>query len=283
MRDISPGLSLTFDRNTKSNRGSLVVVACALAFLVAAAVPVAICDRPLFSVLNGYHSPWSDQVWLALTTLGDGFLLAIILGAFVLINPRVTLLGLGLMLASSAAVHAIKWTFPLPRPAEAMEWIHVVGPLLRHSSFPSGHSAAAFSAALAVAYYRGSAMGTALILTAATLVAVSRIFVGAHFPLDVIGGAVCSLTTLLLGLLTVWKWCEPRISDAPRFSSRVLRIFVWVEIVAAAFGVLVYAPLYAESAPVAAVVAGLVLVFVISRFIRLRAQSMNNVSTQTLI
>jgi len=240
---------------------------------------VSLYNRPIFSALNGLHSPWSDQVWLALTTTGDGFILALILGAFLLVNPRVTVLGLGLILASSACVHAIKWALPLPRPVEALEWIHVVGPVLRHGSFPSGHSASAFAAAIAIASYWRSSTGTALVLVGASLISVSRIFVGAHFPLDVLAGTICSLTVFLIGIVTVWPRWEKMIPEAPVFASTRFRLIVWVEMAAASFGALIYAPLFSSCAPVAAVVSALVLSFVTFRFIRLRSQSMSNISS----
>jgi undecaprenyl-diphosphatase len=249
----------------KSRGATLTTAACGLAFLIAALVPVRIFDRTLFSTINGFHSPLSDQVWLGLTTLGDGFLLAIILGAFLLANPRVTVLGLALLLASGAAVQVIKGAFPVPRPVEALEAIHVVGPILRHGGFPSGHSAAVFSAALAVGCYCRSGIGTALVIASALLVAVSRIFVGAHFPSDVVGGMICSLAALLLWLPFVWSRWERKVPPRPPFSSRTFRAIVWLEISAAAFGLLVYGPLFSESAPVAAVVSLAVLLFVIFR------------------
>ena len=55
-------------------------------------------------------------------------------------------------------------------------------------SFPSGHTAAAFGIAVALAG-EGSGLG-ALTLTLASGIAMSRVYLGAHYPLDVAAGTL---------------------------------------------------------------------------------------------
>jgi undecaprenyl-diphosphatase len=62
-------------------------------------------------------------------------------------------------------------------------------------SFPSGHAASAVAAAVTLA--RLWPNGRLVLWLLAVLVAVSRIYVGVHYPLDVLGGAV-------LGLACAW-------------------------------------------------------------------------------
>jgi membrane-associated phospholipid phosphatase len=66
------------------------------------------------------------------------------------------------------------------------------------SSFPSGHTLAAFCAAT-VMHQRGDRSGTALLFTSATLVGVSRVHLGAHHASDVLGGALIGTALGLIG------------------------------------------------------------------------------------
>jgi undecaprenyl-diphosphatase len=63
-------------------------------------------------------------------------------------------------------------------------------------SFPSGHTATSFAGATALSllYPRG----TPVFYVLAAAIAYSRLYLGVHFPLDVVGGAVIGAATALL-------------------------------------------------------------------------------------
>lgn len=68
-------------------------------------------------------------------------------------------------------------------------------PIAADSSFPSDHSAGSFSIAGSIVL--GQKVCGLLLTVFAALVAVSRIYVGAHYPTDVIGG-------MIIGLMSSW-------------------------------------------------------------------------------
>ena len=85
--------------------------------------------------------------------------------------------------------------FPRDRPYLA----HRVSLLITHSpdtSFPSDHTTLAFAVAFVVWHFNRRA--GALMMIFGVVLAVARVFVGAHYPGDVIGGAVLGAVTSLV-------------------------------------------------------------------------------------
>lgn len=83
-----------------------------------------------------------------------------------------------------------------PRPAEA---ILNAKELLFHrpdTSFPSDHATMMFALALSLRLYGLKKLGNTL-LVVAVLISISRVWVGVHFPFDVIAGAI-------LGCFVAW-------------------------------------------------------------------------------
>ena len=103
--------------------------------------------------------------------------------------------------ASSTVNAALKAVIGRPRPDRSdLRLGDNIVPLRepRTSSFPSGHTLAAFCAATTLAE-RDDPAGNALLFTAAALVGASRIHLRAHHASDVAGGAVIGTVLGLIG------------------------------------------------------------------------------------
>jgi membrane-associated phospholipid phosphatase len=136
--------------------------------------------------------------WEALTILGDGRIQLALMLPFCLRYPRVFwALVLGALVAGMIS-RGFKMWLPLPRPAAVLDasQITIVGARLTAHSFPSGHTVSAFSFVVAWLALLGG-WRTLPIVVVAALVGFSRIAVGAHWPVDVLAGA-------LIGLLGGW-------------------------------------------------------------------------------
>lgn len=96
------------------------------------------------------------------------------------------------LLVASLGVQLIKALVDRARPPLGDPGVTALVPLPHDASFPSGHAASAFAAAGVVALLHRRLRLPVLALAA--LVAVSRVYLGVHYPLDVLAGAAVGLT-----------------------------------------------------------------------------------------
>jgi undecaprenyl-diphosphatase len=111
--------------------------------------------------------------------------------------PRATVAALGAVAAAGVFVTVLKLLVDRARPPVA--GIDAVGVIPASASFPSGHAATAFAAAVAVGLFYPKLRRPLLVLAA--VVALSRVYLGVHYASDVLAG---SLLGVVLGLASVW-------------------------------------------------------------------------------
>jgi membrane-associated phospholipid phosphatase len=130
-------------------------------------------------------------LWEMLTTFGDGRVQLALMLPFCLRYPRLFwALLLGALVAGMIS-RGFKMGLPMPRPAAVLDasQITIIGARLTAHSFPSGHTVSAFSFVVAWLALLGWWRAVPMLFLAA-LVGFSRIAVGAHWPVDVLAGAL---------------------------------------------------------------------------------------------
>ena len=152
-----------------------------------------------FWVNHLWKSPFSDRVMPFITHLGGAnWCIALSLALLIQSNPFWHHIGVQLafrLLVSHAIVTLCKKLMPRPRPYQALENVSTGRVLMTDASFPSGHSTAAFCKAM-VLTSAVPALGP-LFFILSTSVALSRVYLGQHYPSDILIGAV-------LGTLSGW-------------------------------------------------------------------------------
>lgn len=154
-------------------------------------------DLWLLTALNvrGRHSVRIDRLmWLASQIGSARLTTGLVLSSYVLGRRHFAVeLALG-SITLSLLVTILKILSDRPRPFIQVQETRVVGNREWGLSFPSGHTAQAFFLMSAIARYLELPPGAALALyVVAGLVGYTRVFLGVHFPRDVIAGATLGL------------------------------------------------------------------------------------------
>ena len=185
-----------------------VVVGFALAAAVLAALGwlvtgpykgvVAGFDSNIRYAMRQIQSPMWTSVLLTVTKLGSTWGLVIIGSiagiAFILLRWFRPLVLFVIVMAGQAALHhGFKWLIARPRPPALINY-----PLAENFSFPSGHAIAALCLYGAIAWlvatrYENAAAKAGVAIVAAILIlliALSRVYIGVHYPTDVVAGLI---------------------------------------------------------------------------------------------
>ena len=167
-------------------------------------------DTRVFLLFNlrGYHRAWLDRVmWLVTQIGGIG---AALFSAWLFFVKNDRRLAVEIILGTITlwlAVETIKALTDRTRPFLALEGTRVIGWRERGRSFPSGHTAQTFFLVTVISdrFQLGVARSVAL-YGCAVLVGVTRIYVGAHYPRDVVGGALLGSVWAALTALVDPYW-----------------------------------------------------------------------------
>ena len=146
----------------------------------------------ILDFIQGMRTPLGDWFMPLVSSLGNTGIIWIVLALVLLAVPKTRKAGAVLAAALSWDVvlcdGILKHLFARVRPCDINTSIQLLISRPWDYSFPSGHTAAMFAAAVAFTFkYKVKGIP---VLIVATLVALSRIYLCVHYPTDVFGGFV---------------------------------------------------------------------------------------------
>ena len=209
-------------------------------------------QKDIFLITNEALQTIPNIVWLNITYLGDALILIPLISFVSIINTRIWAAMFGAIPLAFSLSHLGKNFFAIPRPAAVLDsqQFHIIGErLTAFTSFPSGHTITIFAAASAILFVvlakrknspnaQIRSFGIILILAVATIVGISRVAVGAHWPADVVFGAVLGVISGMSGeylsrrYIKWWSW----MNDYPVYLSVFIFMFSFILIVCSVNG-----------------------------------------------
>ncbi|MDA8229292.1 MAG: phosphatase PAP2 family protein [Desulfitobacterium hafniense] len=155
-------------------------------------------DITTFFILNrSWKCPVTDFLMPIITNFG-GAIWSIALSLILLVSKNSFWHKSGVQLATSLlishlVVQLCKRFLPRRRPYQALQNVYTGPKLYQDASFPSGHSTAAFC--IATVFSTILPALSILFFLLALLVAVSRVYLGMHYPSDITVGAILGVAT----------------------------------------------------------------------------------------
>jgi undecaprenyl-diphosphatase len=177
-------------------------------------------DTQLFLFFNGFHSETFDgiMVWVSGKVTWWPFYLLLL--AYLVwtrrlqVVPIIIFIALSVTLADQSSVHLFKEVFERLRPCRepALEGlVHLVNDRCGGMyGFVSSHAANTFGVGMLLLLIVRNRWFTAVMIFWATLVSYSRIYLGVHYPGDIIGGAMLGMLCGYLVYL-LFRWAIPRL------------------------------------------------------------------------
>jgi undecaprenyl-diphosphatase len=181
-------------------------------------------DWRVYHAVNSFtaHHSWLGSLFRFIETYGTILIAVAAVALWLLARPggdRKWKLAAGSALGAAALAllvnRIISSGWHRDRPYVTHHVAHIWGPRKTDASFPSDHSSAAF--AIAVAVLLIDPVVGALFLVLAILIAVGRVIVGEHYPLDALTGAAIGTVSAVV----VVRYARPLIAWLVRLVERV--------------------------------------------------------------
>jgi undecaprenyl-diphosphatase len=193
-------------QSVRSRRPEVLLILGATVVLMVSALPVQDENVPGWELsIERWVNDWPDGLYrTAWVVMQLGNAVTVPLVALLAAAARRFRLAAGLLLGGAGTyllAKVVKVVVTRKRPAALVEGIELRGAHDHGIGYPSGHSAVVFClATVGFLWFRDSPWRWAFVVLA-VLTAVFRVYVGAHFPLDVVGGGALGVAA---GALVAW-------------------------------------------------------------------------------
>lgn len=164
--------------------------------------------------LQNIRTPFMDGLMTFFSMLGHNGIFCLILGIVLIIIKKTRRSGseviIAMLLSFIISYLIVKNLVARVRPFETYGFLVPLGTAPHGWSFPSVHSTFAFATATVIfGNYRKIGIAALLI---AVMVAFSRLYMGAHYPTDVLVGSVFGIIFALLAHYLIYPACEKGVS-----------------------------------------------------------------------
>lgn len=155
-------------------------------------------DVAIFYFINGtLANPVTDRLMPFVTDVKHWYLVYVLLWFIILFKGGRYRVGLAIgmillvIVSDQLSSSVLKHLFERPRPCKVLENVRLLVGCTDSYSFPSSHAVNNFAAAMFFTFFYKHLKW--ILFSVASIMALSRIFVGVHYPSDVFGGALIGI------------------------------------------------------------------------------------------
>jgi len=165
-----------------------------------------------FLRINSASEYTGGMIWAVLTFFSDGLVSFVILLPWIKKRPVIIWAALLAAILFTLFGQGLKRVVDVPRPPQVLpaNAFNLIGPDWGQHSFPSGHAAMIFILAGVFSMTTSRTWLRYVLIGGAFAIALSRIVVGVHWPLDVLAGIAIGWLAAWIGLLiskhSPWGW-----------------------------------------------------------------------------
>lgn len=165
-------------------------------------------ELQILHMIQGIRTDWLDSVMIFFSAIGEHGICWIVVSVILAVIPRTRKCGFAMMIAmlltDLLGNEFLKNAIARPRPCHVDKSVTLLVPCPTSYSFPSGHTANGFTAAVTImAYYRKPGMVALLV---AAIIAFSRMYLFVHYPTDILGGIILGTLDALFVVWCIRMW-----------------------------------------------------------------------------